>query len=147
MNKNQIKNPPIGFNFKRHELPQLGATHDFLSQLQQHKVKFNWDTVHSSKLRSTQGEFNHDIIHSIIHNPQPVKSSIVISSDNYVIDGHHRWAADYNMNRHTNAVRVHLPALELIRMAKKFPTTTSIDINHVKKAIKEAAREARNRIL
>lgn len=145
MEKKDIKLPPAGLNFSRTDLPQLGAKEDFLANLQKHKVKFKHDTVDSNKLRGSQGEYNKDAIHSLIHDPHKSKSAIVISKDNYVVDGHHRWCANYNMGKNTNAVRVNLPILELIRLAKTFPQTKYKNIHDVKSSIKKVVKEARER--
>ena len=145
MKKEDIKIPPIGLTYKRSEMPQLGATNDFLHQLQNHKVKFHYTNVDSKDLKASQGEFNKDKIHSIIHDPQKTKSSVVISKDNYVIDGHHRWAANYNTGKKTKAVKVHLPVLELLKLAKTFPTTKYKNIHQVKESVMKVVREARER--
>lgn len=144
MKKEDIKIPPIGLTFSRSDMPQLGARDDFLGQLQKHKIKFHNDIVDSNSLRSSQGEFNKDAIHSLINEPIKTKSNIVISKDNYVIDGHHRWAANYNMGKKTKAVRVDLPVLELIRLSKTFPTTYR-DIGAVKSSIKKVVKDVRNK--
>lgn len=145
MKKEDIKLPPVGLNFSRTDLPQLGTKEDFLANLQKHKVKFKHDSVDSHKLRSSQNEFNKDAIHSLMNDPHKAKSAIVISKDNYVVDGHHRWAANYNAGKKTNTVRVDLPVLELIRLAKTFPQTKYKDIKDVKSSIKKVVKEARER--
>ena len=145
MKKEDIKIPPIGLTYKRSEMPQLGATNDFLHQLQNHKVKFHYTNVDSKDLKASQDEFNRDAIHSLIHEPHKARSAIVISKDNYVIDGHHRWAANYNTGKKTKAVKVHLPVLELLKLAKTFPTTKYKNIHQVKESVMKVVREARER--
>ena len=96
MSKHNIKIPPIGLTFSRDQMPQLGPKEGFLANLQKHKIKFHKVTIDSKDLKSSQGEFNKDAIASLMIDPKTSKSAIVISKDNYVLDGHHRWAANYN---------------------------------------------------
>jgi hypothetical protein len=142
MKKEDIKIPPIGLTYSRSDMPQLGAKEDFLHNLQKHKIKFKNDVVNSHELRSSQGEFNIDSIHSIMHEPHKASSAVVVSRDNYVVDGHHRWAANYNMNKPTKVVRVDLPILELLRVAKTFSQTKYKNIKNVNSAIKNVVKEA-----
>ena len=141
MYNHSIKIPPIGLTFSRDQMPQLGPKEDFLANLQRHKIKFHKATVDSKDLKSSQGEFNKDAIASLMVDTKTVKSAIVISKDNYVLDGHHRWAANYNNDEKTNAIQVDLPILELIRVAKTFPTTKYKDVQHVNSSIKKVIKE------
>lgn len=145
MKKEDIKTPPIGLTFSRSDMPQLGHTGDFLSHLQRHKVKFNHEIVDPHTLRSSQGEFDNNVIHAIATKQSKKRptSSIIVSRDNYVVDGHHRWAANYNTKTKTKIIRVHLPILEILRLAKTFPTTKYKAISDVKNSIVTVARESR----
>lgn len=137
----EIKIPKIGLTFSRSMMPQLGPTYDFLNNLKKHNVKYDHVTVDPNELRSSQSEFNHDAIRSIMDEPKKTKSSIVISNDGYVLDGHHRWIADYNKGNHTKAIKVDLPILELIRKTKTFDNTQYKDIKHVAPVIKKVVME------
>ena len=142
MSKHNIKIPPIGLTFSRDQMPQLGPKDGFLANLQKHKIKFHKVTIDSKDLKSSQGEFNKDAIASLMVDPKTSKSAIVISKDNYVLDGHHRWAANYNNDEKTDAIQVDLPILELIRVAKTFPTTKYRDILHITHSIKKVVKES-----
>lgn len=122
-------------------MPQLGPKEDFLANLQRHKIKFHKVTVDSKDLKSSQGEFNKEAILSLMMQPKTSKSAIVISKDNYVVDGHHRWIANYNNNEKTTAIQVDLPILELIQVAKTFTTTKYKDVQHVNSSIKKVIKE------
>jgi len=131
-NKNKIILPPMGLNISRNMMPQLGHKEGFLSNLKKHGITYKNVHVQPKYLRASQGEFNHDTIHSLINDGEKgAKSAVVISKDNYVIDGHHRWIADFNKNKLTQAIRVDLPALELIKLAKTFKTTHYKDVTDI----------------
>ena len=131
--------PKSDLNIPRHEMPQLGATDTFLTQLRKSKVPFKSEEVAPNRLKAVQGEFNVEIIKNIINNPRPTRSSIVISKDNYVIDGNHRWIANLNMKKKTHVVRVDMNARDLIKLAKSFPTTTYKNVHQMNEALKRLA--------
>ena len=127
-----IKIPKIGLTFSRATMPQLGPTEPFLKQLDKHGVSYKHEEVHPHTLKASQSEFNHDAIRSLMSNPKKARSSVVISADDHVVDGHHRFIASYNLKQTQKVVRVNLPILDLIHLAKKFPTTTYKTVHDVK---------------
>lgn len=140
-----IKIPQSGLNYSRKMMPQLGPLEAFLKNLDGHGIKHKIEIVDSHKLKASQGEFNKDIIANIMVAPKQVKSGVIISNDNYVLDGHHRWLAAYNKDEKIKVVRVDLPILELIRLVKSFDNTSYKCINSfrsVKNVIQEAAKSA-----
>jgi len=44
-------------------------------------------------LKPSQNEINGEIVNKIIKTKQTHNNPLVISEDNYIVDGHHRWAA------------------------------------------------------
>lgn len=132
----QIKTPKIGLTFSRSVMPQLGPVDKFLDNLKSHSIKYREVKINSNDLKASQGEFNHAAIKSIIEDPRPAKSRVVISNDNYIIDGHHRVSANLSLGKPTKAIRVDLPVLELIRLVKSFDTTQYRPISAVR-TIKE----------
>lgn len=77
-------------------------------------------------LRSTQSDFSDEKIRSIastIESSGNALTPIVISSDFYVLDGHHRWLAHALLKRKVEAVQLDLPRDQaiglLIRMQGK----------------------------
>jgi len=45
----------------------------------------------------------------------------MVSKDGYVIDGHHRWLAFYNMNKKIDVFETNVNAKELIGLMKEYP--------------------------
>lgn len=141
MNK-EIKIPKIGMTFSRKLMPQLGPTEDFLKNLKDRNIKYDHVKVDPSELKASQMEFNHDAIRSIMTEPKKTKSSIVISNDGYILDGHHRWIADYNKGLKTSAVQVDLPILELMRVARGLQNTQYKEVKEVGNVIKRVVMES-----
>jgi hypothetical protein len=140
-----IKIPPPGLTFSRDMMPQLGPLGDFLKNLKKHKVEFHKELIDPHKLKSSQSEFDKKKIVGIMVEPKKVESGIIISSDNYVLDGHHRWLAHYNQGKKIQVVRVDLPILELIRLAKTFENTHYKDVSALTECVKNVIRSAREK--
>lgn len=111
--------PNIGQVFSRDLLPQIDNHNEFLDYLKNNGIKYSQRFVDSDKLKSSQMEFDDDKIYALMN--KDGQRRIIISNDNYVLDGHHRWLAVHNSeNRKLNAFIIDLPILELIRIAKEF---------------------------
>lgn len=136
----EIKIPKFGY-FSREKMPQIGPKEQFLDNLKKHNIKHDEITIDSSKLKPLQSEFDKDAVRSILNQPRKAKSAIVISNDKYIMDGHHRWLANYNDNKDTHAIQVDLPAIKLIKFVKSLAQTTYKDIHHVT-TIKNTVKEA-----
>jgi hypothetical protein len=138
-----IKIPPPGLTFSREMMPQLGPLGDVLKNLRRHDVKFHKELIDPKKLKSSQSEFNKSkIINIMMNGKKNTLSGVIISSDNYVLDGHHRWLAHYNQDRKIEVVRVDMPILELMRLVKTFNNTHYKDINTFSESIKSVVRES-----
>lgn len=128
---------------KRHEMPQIDSNNitDFVlyfnDKVGVKKVKRRLD-----QLKPSQDEINEDKVYNFVSNylndndfvdeDNKPKTKYIISNDNYILDGHHRWAADLEMNTEETMVdcyRVNLPAKELIRQANALKMTKQLDID------------------
>uniref|UniRef100_A0A6C0K046 Uncharacterized protein n=1 Tax=viral metagenome TaxID=1070528 RepID=A0A6C0K046_9ZZZZ len=61
------------------------------------KRRFGVKTRRTSKaprnLKPSQNEINGEIVNKIIKTKKTHNNPLVVSEDNYIVDGHHRWAA------------------------------------------------------
>jgi HK97 family phage prohead protease len=118
----------------RVEMPQLDKqqTKDFQKYLKEQGYKIEKDKVHASHLRATQNELNGVKVAAgadkIIANDGKVKP-IIVSKDDYILDGHHAWAAkvgldaaDNKLDEHTkmDVRRVNISITKLLHEAEKF---------------------------
>lgn len=127
-----IEIPDIGHTFSRDLMPQItgDCLKDFLKYLDRKDIDYSKEKIDPSQLKSTQSEFDEPKIVSLMYNPS--KEPIVVSNDDHVIDGHHRWLADFNTNKDSNSIRVDLPALELYRTAKEYCGALNESVDHKK---------------
>lgn len=135
-----IKVPPPGMTFSRELMPQLGHINDFLRNLKKAKVSFKKETVSPRNLKSTQSEYDLNKVAFIMQDPKKSNSAVVASNDGYILDGHHRWLAAYNLNQKLDIIRVDLPILELIRLAKTFENTTYKSVSNLSECVKNTIR-------
>src|SRR5210317_1740047 len=124
---------------KRAEMPQV-ATKDypeFINYLKDNGAHFTKDTVSPDSLKAIQGEFSDRGIEKALMK-QHIKKPSIVSSDNYIIDGHHRWLAAMNTGQKVDIFRVDKPGKELLQLVKDFPKTTYKDI-YTEAKVKEGA--------
>lgn len=121
--------PKDTMGIKRAEMPQI-ATKDypeFIDYLKDNGAHFTKDTVSPDSLKAIQGEFSDQGIEKALMK-QHIKKPSIVSSDNYIIDGHHRWLAAMNTGQSVDIFRVDKPGKELLQLVKDFPKTTYKDI-------------------
>ena len=121
--------PKDTMGIKRNQMPQV-ATKDypeFMDYLKDNGAEFKKETVSAKSLKAVQGEFSDQGVEKALRKRKLKKASIV-SSDNYIIDGHHRWVAALNTGQDVDIIRVNMPAKELLELVKKFNKTTYKDI-------------------
>lgn len=99
INNELIPNTNLNLDFNRHELPQL-KTDDFLNDLTKNNINYQIVSVNPKDLIPTQNEYNSDKLKSLVLSLRSGAENkpIMVSKDNYILDGHHRWAACSHIN-------------------------------------------------
>ena len=123
---------------KRKDMPQIpnNKKEQFLDLMEQRGVSVSREEVKPSELKPIQAEISGttsgQIMMRIVTSREPEDfqtfdgGAIIISKDGYVIDGHHRWAANVALetggdgSRRMRVIRVGLPHDKLIEVAKKW---------------------------
>lgn len=118
-----------GMPFPRGAMPQIKShqTNDFRAHMSAHGIPSSYETVPAHRLSATQAEFSPEKIKKLMTGDQAqLKKHVLISKDDHVLDGHHRWLAGYNMDQDhaVNALRFHAPIHDVMAVAKKFPGVT-----------------------
>jgi hypothetical protein len=117
---------------KRIEMPQIHKDdyNEFIDYLQDNGAKFTKQTMPAKSLKATQGEFSDKGVLKQIQKyiDGAPKKPVIASSDNFIIDGHHRWLVAWNTGDTLEVFKVNIEADELLKMVKKFPKTTYKDI-------------------
>ncbi len=114
----------------RKDMPQVKSddVKDFLVYLKKNKISTEKKLIDPSDLKATQGHFHKEKIKDLmtaIEDGKLKKEPILISKDNYVIDGHHRWLAFSNLGRDLTVYKVNTNAKELIQLMKTYPKSFS----------------------
>lgn len=115
----------------RRHMPQIDEKHyeDLFRYIYDNGGKIKKEIVDPADLMSTQSEFSDKGVEAAMTNGK-MNKPIIISSDGYVLDGHHRWLAAKNAKIHKiTAFRISLPAKEGLSMLINFPQTTFKDIH------------------
>lgn len=106
---------------------EVDGSAQFVAYLQGIGVRTSTETIPAANLRASQRELIGSKVQKMMNDTSfdPSKNPIFISSDNYVVDGHHRWAAvlgrDAADNRLGDAMmtarRVNAPISEVLHLA------------------------------
>ena len=124
---------------------EVDATDAFLKHLDEQGVDTNsYDTVLSRKLKASQGEMEGVKVAGMMisKDRDPKKARIVVSGDNYVVDGHHTWAAavgrdaeDGNLDNdmEMNVVRIGLTMSEIYHLSVAWTKQFGLPAAGVKK--------------
>lgn len=115
-------------NVDRKDMPQIKSAdlQDFFDFLKTKKVSTVKKTVDSSKLKATQGQFDKGKVKKAmddIENGSMPNKPILISKDNYVIDGHHRWLGYVNLDKNIDVFQANVNVKELISLMNEYPKT------------------------
>lgn len=110
----------------RAEMPQIQAEHRgaMVNFLAARGVQSTQEEVAPESLRPTQAEFSPDKVRRAMGRRQGNRS-ILVSSDGYVLDGHHQWLAAREQGRAVPVIRLDAPIREVIALARQFPSSTT----------------------
>lgn len=142
----EIEIPKIGMTFSRALMPQIKGSqvNEFLAYLKDNDIEYQTKKLLTKDLKATQSEFDLAKVDQMIGQKNDMK--IVVSNDGYIMDGHHRWLADYNTNKNSkiSAIVIDLPILELIRVSRDYSGVEYRPISEtVLRIAKETIRNAR----
>lgn len=106
----------------RNEMPQVKSIHRgaLIQFLRKTGVEYNKELIKPSLLKPSQAEFNSEKVQAA-KDYIGGQRSILISSDNYIVDGHHQFLAEKD-KENISVIRFHSPILDLIGKIKSFPS-------------------------
>ena len=129
-----VINLDFGMGLSRMDLPQIKSTDvpEFIDWLESKGVEALNTSMEVGELTPVQKEINLEKTDSMAskHEAGEIDLStgkpVMVSSDEYLVDGHHRWYAlrELNPSNKLNAVMIDSPILELISLMKEFPKTS-----------------------
>lgn len=128
--------PKDTLGVKRKDMPQVHKDHypEFIRYLKDHGARVNMRRVHARELKPVQSEFSDAGVEKMMNNKDSSKGTtrekpLIVSSDNYIIDGHHRWLASYNLDEDIPIMQFSIPIKKLFKLVKDFKHTTYKDIH------------------
>lgn len=126
--------PDDTLGVKRHEMPQVHAKHysELFDYLKGHGAKIIRKDVPATTLKAVQSEFSDEGVEKMIRKGgvtgDGTKKPLIVSADNYIIDGHHRWLASYNLGENVPILQISLSVTALLQLVRDFKHTTYKDI-------------------
>jgi ABC-type Zn uptake system ZnuABC Zn-binding protein ZnuA len=122
----KIDIPVKSMGIDRNEMPQIDSkdVSDFISHLKALGVVSKSEKLDPKKLTATQHQFHKEKIQNLIDKIEDGdydNGDIIVSKDKYVMDGHHRWLAHYNLDIPIAAKQIDVPAEQLIELMKDYP--------------------------
>lgn len=124
-NELRIERPDVGnWGIPRDKMPQVHKDNypEFLDYLSDNGVTFNKTTMPASDIKPIQSEFSDaGVVKALVK--RKTKKPSILSSDNYIIDGHHRWLASLNTGNDILVYKTNVPANQLLELVLKFPKT------------------------
>lgn len=133
--RNGIFYPGNTLGIARGDMPQITTEH-FPAFVDSLDVRITKTKQSISSLKPIQKEINIEKAEVIKRKQGELikQKPIIISSDNYVLDGHHRWLAILLMDKNANVpvVKINMPIRQLLDAAHNFDKVEYRDINTFK---------------
>ena len=116
----------------RAQMPQVEKQDypELIQYMKSHGAKFSKETMDAHALKPTQSEFSDvGVAKQLMKDLEgkPTKP-VLVSSDNWIVDGHHRWLVSKNTGSQIEIYRISLPVQQLLKLLKEFPKTHYKDI-------------------
>lgn len=113
-------------NIPRADMPQIKAEHRgaMVNFLNARGIAHTQEEVPASSLKPTQEEFSQAKVKKAL-GFEGGDRSILISSDNHVLDGHHQWLAKVDGDQPVKVIRLDAPIKQLLDDVREFPSATT----------------------
>lgn len=107
----------------RAEMPQIKAEHRgaLVNFLESKGIERKSGEVPASSLKPTQAEFSPAKVERWAKDGESSRS-ILVSSDGYVLDGHHQWVAALEANDPVKVIQFNAPIKDLLGAVDEFPS-------------------------
>lgn len=131
---NSLPNTEHNLGIGRVDMPQI-HTADFLKSIANDPTISTTNIMaDTNNLYPTQDQFNDEKVKTIVLGLRSgnEQKPIIVSNDNFVVDGHHRWAAHNNMNIPIPAIKVSHNIRDLLDYLADKPYVQNKTINEDK---------------
>jgi hypothetical protein len=134
--------PKDTLGVKRADMPQVHKDHypELMQYLKNHGARISQSEVPATSLKAVQDEFSDEGVAKMMskkggNNGTTRKKPLLVSADNYIIDGHHRWLASYNLGETVPIFKFSIPVKKLLQLVRDFRHTTYKDIYNEQKQL------------
>lgn len=140
----QFANDSGTLGIGRDQMPQVRAEHrGALTQfLAARGITHETTEVHAGDLKPTQREYSTEKVQKA-RDYEGGDRSILVSSDNHILDGHHQWLAKLDAGEPVKVIRLDAPIRELLSQVHDFTSSeiargiTSEGVNHATQEISQ----------
>lgn len=117
----------------RRNMPQIKTKHidKFKDWIESEGIQSKETTISPKDLKPTQKDFNTEKVRNILNKElYKLDKLILVSKDGFILDGHHKWLAHFNLNdeKPVKVLQVDLNAEDFLEKAKEFPKVQYKDI-------------------
>jgi len=116
-------------------MPQIKTKHldKFKDWIKSEGLSAKKESIAAKDLKPTQKDFNIKKVIEILNNDnsEKLKKTILVSKDNFILDGHHKWLAHFNIdeNKKIDVLKIDLNVEDLLDKAKEFPKVRYKDLS------------------
>lgn len=123
--------PKDTMGIERKDMPQVEERDypELFAYLAQHGGTVTPGRVDPRSLHPIQKEFSDEGV-MVSMTSGKLDKPVIVSSDDYIIDGHHRWLAAANSHHMLSINRVSLPVTELLKLIQAFSKAAYRDNNN-----------------
>lgn len=106
----------------RVDMPQIKSplVPAFIAELRQRGIACEEAIIPATSLRASQRELHEQNIQALLGKPESLDKIILVSKDGFVLDGHHRWAANARLQRDQRCMQIDLGAAAALEEMAKF---------------------------
>lgn len=112
-----------GYHIPRKDMPQITKDNReaFLKHLDDNNIKHETKDIQLKDYKITQGEIDNNKVMSLLDKDTD-NNPILVSSDNYVLDGHHRYISNYIKDKDDTmkATIIDLPIVGVLKLTHEF---------------------------
>jgi tRNA nucleotidyltransferase/poly(A) polymerase/mannose-6-phosphate isomerase-like protein (cupin superfamily)/GNAT superfamily N-acetyltransferase len=129
INEDTVKYISKSLGVPHSKMPQIASKDigDFVKYVKDKGISVSPSVINVSKVGMTQKDINVDKIKGLLGaDKSHLAKPVIISKDNYILDGHHRVAALYNVDNNfkLKTIKVDIGIKDLLKLAKDYPKTT-----------------------
>lgn len=126
VSEDTIKHISKSLGVSRDKMPQINSKDvgEFVKYLKDKGVSSSSSVIDVSKVGMTQKDINVDKVKDLLGvEKSNLAKPVIISNDNYILDGHHRIVALYNIDKNfkLKTIKIDLGIKDLLNVAREFP--------------------------